>query len=81
MITSITKLVLRFADSSHWPGQFVALDSASGGYPYAVEDPTRAEFWATEEAALSYASSFTPKLYSMYAIEPKAHKMKVEVEG
>jgi hypothetical protein len=38
-------------------GQFVALDSASGGYPYATNSFTSAKLWSTPEAAISYLPS------------------------
>lgn len=76
-----TKIVLRFADSSISPGWFVALDSASGGYPYAVDDPTRAKFWDTEKDARDYASSFTEGgSYAAYAIDPQPYIMRVVIE-
>lgn len=74
--------VLRFAASSDWAGQYVALDSASGGYPYAVGDNVfRAKVWDSEEKALDYASSFKGyDSYSAYAIVQKAFAVTVEVE-
>lgn len=52
------RYVLRYPD-----GKFVALDSASGGYPYAVDDVFRARLWDTREAAERYNAVFSWKDY------------------
>lgn len=83
MKTEVSVFVLRFSDSSHWPQQFVALDRASGGYPYSVESPLNAQHWTDAEEALSYAKSFDGRSesYKSYAIEQKAHVLTATVES
>jgi hypothetical protein len=38
--------------------QFIALDSNSGGYPYLVDSPWKAQHWDTPAHAESYRSKF-----------------------
>lgn len=75
--------ILKFAESSAWPGDYVALDSASGGYPYSVgQDILRAEIWDTEDKALDYAASFQGgNSYRPYEIIQKVFKVTITVEG
>lgn len=47
------KLVLKYTT-----GEFVAIDNGSGGYPYKVKDVFRAQFWNSEDDALSYIRDF-----------------------
>lgn len=77
-----TAFVLRFSETSAYPGQLVALDRSSGGYPYAVgENPFRAQRWEYASDALNYADSFTAHGgYRDYAIEPKVYSITCSVE-
>lgn len=38
--------------------QFVALDDASGGYPYLTDKPLNAKLWTTVDEAKSYNRMF-----------------------
>jgi len=41
------------------PGnQYVDIDQHSGGYPYPVDDPSRAHIWNDKEKALEYLGMF-----------------------
>lgn len=73
--------VLKFAGSSAWPGDYVALDFASAGYPYATNDVFHAKFWETEGEALAYAASFDGKnSYKTHTIAQRAYEVYVIVE-
>ena len=74
------KIILKFDQTSEFSGKYVATDYNSGGYPYAVEDPTKARFWSSIDEALKYASNFNGSgSYEAYAIEQKIYKLTVEV--
>lgn len=44
----------------HPKGSFIALDYASGGYPYVVAHPMQMHRFLSEEDAAKYASSWKP---------------------
>lgn len=73
--------VLKFAASSHWPGDYVALDTYSGGYPAACNhDIFSAKIWDDPAKALDYASSFTEGgSYAFAAIEQRVYRVSVRV--
>ena len=49
----------------HPKGSFIAIDSASGGYPYAVDNPSRMFQFSSEKDAKAYAAHWPPnKQYS-----------------
>jgi len=49
-------------------GKFVALDKASGGYPYLTGDPFEAKLWETLESAEEYNIMFKGA-YIIYGVE------------
>jgi hypothetical protein len=57
-----TVIVLREGD------RFIALDQASGGYPYMVDSPWRAQHWQTTAHAEAYRSKF-PGSYAKWQIQ------------
>lgn len=73
--------VLKFADSSEWPGTYVALDVSSGGYPYSVgTDILRAQMWRDRQDALDYADSFRGgDSYRAYTIEQSVYILTLSV--
>lgn len=54
----------------------VAIDSASGGYPYLVTDAFRAKVWVKKEDALNYNSHFPKNGYTVC----KLNKVELSVE-
>ena len=59
----VEKFILKFAKDTRNPpdaGKYVRLEDT--GYPYAVEDPTRAKFWTDEASALKYAKQFNTEI-------------------
>ena len=61
------KLVLKYNT-----GEFVAIDTGSGGYPYKVKDVFRAEFWNSKDEALNYIRDFDH-------IERKVYRVTVSI--
>ena len=57
-----TAIVIREGD------KFVALDQASGGYPYMVDSPWKAMHWDTPAHAESYRSKF-PSKYRQWQVQ------------
>lgn len=39
-------------------GEYVDIDRNSGGYPYPVDDPSRAHVWYDKDKALEYLEKF-----------------------
>ncbi len=48
--------------------QFVALDQGSGGYPYMVDSPWKAQHWDTAAHAENYRSKF-PSSYNKWRVQ------------
>ena len=48
--------------------QFVALDAGSGGYPYMVDSPWKAEHWRSTAHAEAYRRKF-PSSYDKWQIQ------------
>lgn len=48
--------------------QFIAIDYASGGYPYMVDSPWKAEHWQSAALADSYRRKF-PSQYKKWRIQ------------
>lgn len=67
-----TRIVLRYAETSLWPGQYVALsDDSSRMFP--VEDPFEAKFWADENKAIAYARLFGSDGINRPHIDPRIY--------
>lgn len=48
--------------------EFIGIDSASGGYPYATQSIQNAKFWNNKNAAKEYKSSFPNEIWSLHSI-------------
>jgi hypothetical protein len=57
------KFVLRYPD-----GRWVALDQASGGYPYPVTDIESAEWWYDEVRVRKYKETCRKENFKLYKI-------------
>ena len=59
-------------------GNFIALDSGSGGYPYTVDTVFRAEIWTSRKEAFIYRKMFEP--WDLYEIKTVIMEKVIPVE-
>lgn len=55
-------------------GKYIALDTASGGYPYLVDDWSRAEVWKDEQQARLFVKMFSEKKWHLYEVSLRQDK-------
>ncbi len=72
----------RYALRSLTSGKFIALDSASGGYPYEVSTIWRAQFFETADEAIHYTavmsySDYDRPEYDLFRVEVQAFAMEM----
>lgn|SRR5689334_4220237 len=53
----------------HESGKFVALDYASGGYPYLVDDWPSAKIWRDEQEVRRYATMFQKEPWKLFRVD------------
>lgn len=50
-------------------GDFVALDTPSGGYPYKAIHPSQVHFWVSLEEAIRYREAFPNEKFTAHRVE------------
>lgn len=62
-------------------GKYVAIDHASGGYPYGVTDVREAKLWDTQADALHYAKRDYPRNFDLVTVKVSTEIIeKVELD-
>lgn len=54
-------------------GEYVALDTASGGYPYKASYPGAVKFWSTFEDANKYSMGFPKVKFTIHRVNGLYH--------
>lgn len=70
-------MVTRYGLKNLKTGKLIALDAASGGYPYDVDDEFRAQWWVNKIDADRYNATFSWKDYNKPVYEVVSVTMNI----